>query len=90
MSTNISNTANASLMKQARGSLQDKWGLAIGVTALGLVFGSCSEIPYIGGIVTIVLLPQIWVGISIFYLSISRNQDAQLGQLFETFSEGNN
>ena len=87
----ISNTTNVNLMKEARLSLSEegKWGLAIGATAICIaIYISVNVIPVIGFIISFILIPQIMVGQSIFYLSIARHQDAMLDQLFETLLNG--
>ena len=87
----ISNTTNANLMKEARVSLSEKgkWGIAIGATAIFFaIYISINIIPFVGFIISFILLPQLMVGQAIFYLSISRHQDAKLDQLFETLSDG--
>ncbi len=94
MNTNISNTTNIALMYKARKSLKGKWGLAIGTEVIvliivNIILGLELLIPLLEGLILLVLLPQIFLGQSFFYLSISRNQEAKFGQLFNSFQDGN-
>ena len=95
-------TENVDLMRQARESLKDKWGLAIGTFAVYLLIFMVLQGPSIlshltklfifpigliglTGITAFIIGGPMEVGISIFSLSISRNQEASLGQLFLGF-----
>ena len=83
----ISNTENKVLMQQARESLKNKWGSAIGAAAILLVFNVLAEIPFFGFLIFLLVLPNLQVGFAIFFLSISRNKEANLNQLFESFKD---
>ena len=83
----ISNTENTVLMQQARESLKNKWGAAIGAAAIFLVFNALSEVPYFGFLIFLLVLPNLQVGFASFFLSISRNKEANLNQLFESFKD---
>ena len=89
MVANILGALNTELMLEARRSLKGKWGLAIVACIVSWIFSFLSQIPYLGLLVGIILGPQIWIGISSFHLSISRNQNSKLEQLFRTFKDGN-
>jgi len=70
-------------MQMARESLKGKWGLAIGTFVVYiLIVATLQAIPIIGLIASGPLV----LGLAIFSLSISRNQDARLEQIFQGFS----
>jgi uncharacterized membrane protein len=84
------NTENVELMKMARESLKGKWGLAIGTYVVYIIIISVIQItsrfiPFVGLLSLIVVGPLV-VGLAIFSLSLSRNQDAKLEQIFEGFN----
>jgi len=83
-------TENVILMRMARESLSDKWGLAIGtfiiyslitVTFLGLI----EDFNYFG-IFSLIIEGPFALGLTIFSLAISRNQEAKVVQLFYGFN----
>lgn len=81
-------TENTELIKQARESLTGKWSLAIGTFIVYiLVILTIQLIPIAGIIATLLITGPMNLGLVIFSLSISRNQDAELGQLFEGFKK---
>lgn len=80
---------NTELMKLAKESLSGKWGLAIGTFLVyGLVIGGFQQAsenyPYTSLILLFVAGP-LAVGISVFSLNISRNNEARFEQIFEGF-----
>lgn len=80
-------TENAVLMQMARKSLKNKWGLAIGACVVYFVILSVIQIiPVAGVVATIIIAGPMSLGLVIFYLSISRDQDAKLEQLFKGFN----
>jgi len=80
-------TENVVLMKMARESLKGKWGLAIGTFLVYmLVVVGIQLIPKLGPIAALVITGPMAIGISIFSLSISRNREARLEQIFEGFN----
>jgi len=84
----IMQTENVVLMRMARESLNGKWGLAIGTFLLYYVLPILFYgVPVIGWIASIILQMAFVTGITIFSLSISRNQDARLEQLFSGFNK---
>jgi uncharacterized membrane protein len=86
----LSATENRELMAQARDALDGRWGLAIGTFVVYMVITvPISMVPFIGWIISIIIGGSMAVGIAIFSLSISRRQDAQLGQIFEGFQKFN-
>ena len=79
-------TENVVLMQMARESLVGKWGLAIGTFVLySLIAGSIQSIPIVGVITSLIISGPFEIGIAFFSLSISRNQDAKLEQIFQGF-----
>jgi uncharacterized membrane protein len=73
-------------MAQARESLRGRWGLAIGTfVVMQLIMIGVQMIPSVGGIGGLILTGPMSVGLAIFALSLSRNQNPRLPQLFEGF-----
>lgn len=80
------NTQNLILMQMARESLKGKWGLAIGTFVVYMIIsGGLQAIPDAGPIASLIISGPFALGAAIFSLSISRNQDAQLEQIFYGF-----
>ena len=80
------NTRNSILMKQARESLSGKWGLAIGTMFVyALITMAVQSIPKAGGLLGILITGPLNLGLIIFSLSISRNQNPRFEQIFEGF-----
>ncbi len=84
------NTTNLVLMKMARESLKDKWGIAIATfliyaLIIGIVQGSAETYPFVNLILLLISGP-LSLGITKFTINISRNQEARIEQLFEGFS----
>lgn len=80
---------NAVLRENARASLDGKWGLAIGtfvvyiLILVGISF--LQEIHPILSLGSIIVAGPFGVGVAIFSLSIARNEEAALPQIFEGF-----
>jgi len=80
-------TANRELMFQARESLKNRWGLAVGGNVIYLILIALIQmVPRIGWIAYLILGGPLLLGWSVFFLSFSRNQDAQIAQLFDGFN----
>jgi len=89
-------TENVVLMKMARESLKDKWGLAIGTFVVYFLIIGAIQAPvnfYSSPGLSIAILPLSLIiggpfalGVSIFSLAISRGQDARIEQLFKGFN----
>lgn len=93
-------TANKILMSEAKESLKGKWGLAIGTTlvyfllvgslgAISAIFDdiySASNLRLTFRIPQLILSGPFALGITLFSLAISRNQEATLGQIFQGFN----
>lgn len=79
-------TENVELMRKARESLAGKWGLAIGAfVAYFLIAIVISIIPFVGRIGSVLIGGPMAVGIATFALSLSRNEDAEVNQIFKGF-----
>ncbi|MDP1834237.1 MAG: DUF975 family protein [Candidatus Moranbacteria bacterium] len=84
-------TENAILMKMARESLKGKWGLAIGVSVVYfLLVAGVQMIPRVGWIGSVLITGPMILGLAVFFLALSRNQDAKLEQMFEGFNNFGN
>jgi uncharacterized membrane protein len=84
-------TKNVVLMQMAKESLKGKWGLAIGTAVVFMLLaGGPQIIPIAGSIASLIILGPLTLGFAVFSLSISRNQDAKLEQLFQGFSNFGN
>jgi uncharacterized membrane protein len=84
------NTENVVLMKMARESLKGKWGLAIGtfvvyILIIGAIQAATQFFPF-AGLLSLIISGPMAVGLAIFSINISRNQDARLEQIFQGFS----
>jgi uncharacterized membrane protein len=80
-------TENVVLMKMAQGSLKEKWGLAIGTCLVyGLIIGGIQIFPFVGPLVSFFISGPMAIGLAKFSLSISRNEDARLEQIFDGFN----
>lgn len=80
-------TENIVLMRRARESLKDKWGLAIGTFLVYVLiigsFGAWRET----GIISLLVSGPMALGAATFSLSISRGNEARLEQIFEGFRD---
>ena len=77
---------NKELMAGARASLSGNWGLAVGTYLVYIILvGSLQIIPVVGGVLGLFIAGPMAVGICIFTLSLSRNENARLEQIFEGF-----
>lgn len=80
-------TENVELMRMARASLKGKWGLAIGTLLVYMAIAVVPQfIPIVGPIAVLIITGPLGLGLAYFSLSISRNQDAKLEQIFEGFN----
>jgi uncharacterized membrane protein len=80
-------TENVVLMQMAKKSLKGKWGLAIGTFVVYMLVAAILQIiPIIGPIASLIISGPLALGLAIFSLSISRNQNAKLEQIFQGFS----
>ncbi len=86
-------TENLVLMQMARKSLKGKWGLAIGtfvvyMLIIGAIQTTTEFFPLVGLLLLTISGPMA-LGIAIFSINISRNQDARLEQIFQGFNNFN-
>lgn len=80
------NISNADLMKQARESLGGKWGLAVGTFVLYvLIRGAGQSVKDAGPVISLLIAGPLTLGMTMFWLSISRSTGARLEQLFDGF-----
>ena len=81
-------TENKELMRQAKEALSGNWGLAIGTFVVYfLIITSIQVIPVAGAIALLIITGPFALGLTIFSLSLSRKQDAELSQIFEGFKK---
>ena len=81
-------TTNRDLMRQAREALKGRWGLAVGGNVIYVILGMLIQtIPLVGWVGGLIIGGPLMLGWVIFFLSLSRKQEAQLSQLFEGFPE---
>lgn len=83
-------TENVVLMRMAKESLAGKWGLAIGtfivlLIVLGGISGISTAIFPASGLISMLIAGPMAIGVAIFSLNLSRNQDARLEQIFMGF-----
>jgi len=84
----LSMTANRDLMTQAKESLRGKWGLAIGTfVILVIIINAVQVIPKAGVIGVYIIFGPMCLGLAIFSLALSRNQNPRLPQIFEGFQK---
>ena len=79
-------TPNAQLMAQAREILTGNWGKAILFYILFcLLIVGIQLIPFIGGIVGLILVGAFQLGLVVFYLSLARRGSVEYGMMFRGF-----
>lgn len=80
-------TENSIVMKQARQALVGKWGLAVTTFFFYmLVMAGGRSISKVGWLVSLIIAGPLVLGIDIFSLSLSRNQNPKFEQIFEGFN----
>lgn len=80
------------LRRSARVSLRGKWGLAIGVFILSyLIIAAGSSIlgfiPILGWLASFLLIGPLTIGVSWFYLSLSRKERPDVGYMFSGYND---
>jgi uncharacterized membrane protein len=86
MMSGVSVTENRVLMAQARGSLRGNWGLAIGSwVVLAVITVAIQLIPVAGNVLSLLISGPMTLGWAILVLTLSRNSNAKLEQIFEGF-----
>lgn len=82
----ISVTENRVLMAQARECLRGKWGLAVGSFIVFVaVAGFTQVIPFVGGIVSLLVSGPMTLGWAVFALALTRSGNARLEMIFDGF-----
>jgi uncharacterized membrane protein len=84
-------TENVVLMKAARESLSGKWGLAIGtfvvyILIIGAIQAFARFFP-LSSIIGLIIGGPFALGLAVFSLSLARNQEARLEQIFLGFNK---
>ena len=80
-------TENNVLMRQARQSLNGKWGLAIATFVVyAIIVSAGNGVPLLG----LIISGPMAVGFAIFSLNIARNEEAKLEQIFDGFKNFGN
>jgi uncharacterized membrane protein len=80
-------TENTVLMRQARHSLEGKWGLAIATFVVyAVIIGAANGVPLLG----LIISGPMAVGFAIFSLNIARGEEAKLEQIFDGFKNFGN
>ena len=84
-------TRNADVMRITRESLKGNWAIAIGTFLLYMVITSVMQfVPFLGPIALLVLSGPLAFGLTIFFLNISRGQEARVEQIFQGFQNFGN
>ena len=84
---------NSKIMKEAYASLKDKWGLAIGGNllvalisiAVGVVGWGILGEDWGANLTSLIFTPPLAIGITIFFLNISRDNNPEIDNLFIPF-----
>jgi uncharacterized membrane protein len=80
-------TENVVLMQMAKESLKGKWGLAIGTIVVYILISVALQlIPYVGPIASLIISGPFALGLAYYSLSISRNQNPKLENIFQGFN----
>lgn len=89
---NDNNNGSSALMKMARTSLEGKWGLAVGTFFVYMVIVSVASSvaqmlnPFASIASSLLIGGPFTLGLAVFSLNISRNRNAETGQIFEGFN----
>jgi len=79
---------NRDIMAAARQSLQGRWGLAIGTYLVyAIIVVAVSYIPVMGSLASLIISGPMVLGLCIFFLSLSRQGDPALEQIFQGFEK---
>ena len=77
-------TANRVLMQQAREALKGKWGLAVVGNLIYLALIAVVQfIPLVGQVANLIITGPLMLGLTYFFLALSRKQEAALSQIFD-------
>lgn len=81
-------TENKTLMRGALDTLKGKWGIAVGATFVYMLTSIIvSSLPKIGSLLSFIISGPLLLGFSFFWLSLSRNKEVKIGQIFSGFDE---
>jgi uncharacterized membrane protein len=81
-------TENKILIKDAREALSGKWGTAVVAFLIyALISGALGAIPFAGALITMLIMGPLMLGWTRFSMSIARNEEASINQLFEGFND---
>lgn len=88
------NTSNSELMKEAEKSLSGKWGLAVGTFFIYLLITialemAAKEYSFVS-IITLIISGPLGLGVAIFSLNLSRDNDAKPDNIFDGFKNFGN
>jgi uncharacterized membrane protein len=75
------------LMSQAKDALKGKWGLAIGTLLIYIILtGVIGSVPKVGSLASLIIGGPFALGLATFSLSLARNKEAKIEQIFEGFN----
>lgn len=81
-------TENKILMQKAREALKDKWGIAVGASALYLAISiALGVFDEIGSAVSLLIEGPLILGLAFFFLTLARKQPADISQMFSGFND---
>ena len=79
-------TPNLELMRMARTSLKDKWGIAIGACFVFIVIiVTLTTLPIVGQVASLIISGPFALGLAQFSLGISRGEEVKIEQIFGGF-----
>jgi len=80
--------SNSDLRYEAREKLIGNWWPCVGLTLIYLIIqGVLGFIPFVGGIVSLIITGPMQLGITIFYVSFIRSDEPDFNKFFEGFSD---
>lgn len=83
-------TENVELMRMARKSLKDKWGLAIGgfliYLLISIVFQVLVRVYPVSTLLMLIIAGPLAVGLSLFAISFARNENPEVKQVLHGFN----
>jgi uncharacterized membrane protein len=79
---------NGQITAHARAALKGNWGTAIAVSVIYmLITMAIGFIPFLNGIVSLLVTGPFMLGLALFFLDLSRGRPTQIGRLFEGFQQ---
>ena len=73
------------LMDEAKAALTGKWGMGAAGFLVVLLVSMMSNFDGIGDLISLILTGPLSVGVAMFYLKISREEEVELGTIFDGF-----